>query len=280
MRTLIHLACLAILSALLQGCDSMEPTELDELVVVEAFLYAGEPVTDLRLSEALPVTSDDTVAVPVSNADVSLVKEETHYSLVPSDSSGYYHYAGTDLTVNAGDVFRLEVVYEGATITGQTRVPPPPEAVRLSGQVMEVTTSGGPGGGSPGGPGQLQDDALTVTWENPESELHYVVVSSLTSGNPRYILPEFIRERFTGFQLITSPIDVNFYDVRLRSLEVFGPHEVRVYRVNKEYADLYENREQDSRDLNEPPTNIQGGLGVFSAFNSRTATFDVVENVD
>ena len=42
-------------------------------------------------------------------------------------------------------------------------------------------------------------------------------------------------------------------------------------------ADLYESREQDSRDLNEPLTNISNGLGVFSAFNSQTALFEVVE---
>ncbi len=35
-------------------------------------------------------------------------------------------------------------------------------------------------------------------------------------------------------------------------------------------------RIQDSRDLNEPPTNIDGGLGVFSAFASDSVFFQVV----
>ncbi len=43
---------------------------------------------------------------------------------------------------------------------------------------------------------------------------------------------------------------------------------VRVYKVNQEYANLYRSREQDSRSLNEPLTNVQNGLGVFSAFAS------------
>ena len=37
----------------------------------------------------------------------------------------------------------------------------------------------------------------------------------------------------------------------------------------------YENLEQDSRDLNEPPTNIVNGLGIFSAFNSMNVFFEV-----
>jgi len=56
----------------------------------------------------------------------------------------------------------------------------------------------------------------------------------------------------------------------------YGRHRVILYRVNEEYANLYENRNQDSRDLNEPPSNIEGALGVFSAFNSVAAEFDVV----
>ena len=148
----------------------------------------------------------------------------------------------------------------------------------------EVATfgAGGPGTGGPptGGPRQIQDNSLTVSWDNPADALHYVVVESLVEGEPEYILPEFIRNRFGGFRFITEPTDLAYFDVNAQSLQVFGEHRVVVYRVNEEYADLYENREQDSRDLNEPPTNVTGGLGVFSAFNSRSATFDVVEADD
>ncbi len=83
-------------------------------------------------------------------------------------------------------------------------------------------------------------------------------------------------ERFGGFRLVTQPTTTNFHDIRMFSLEVLGLHEAILYRVNQEYADLYENREQDSRDLNEPPTNMEGGLGVFSAFNSQRQLFEVV----
>ncbi|MEM6800841.1 MAG: hypothetical protein AAF696_05525, partial [Bacteroidota bacterium] len=60
------------------------------------------------------------------------------------------------------------------------------------------------------------------------------------------------------------------------TIESFGQYSVKVYHINQEYADLYENREQDSRDLNEPPSNITNALGVFSAFNSQETFFEVV----
>jgi hypothetical protein len=62
----------------------------------------------------------------------------------------------------------------------------------------------------------------------------------------------------------------------MMELETLGLHMAKVYRVNEEYAQLYENRIQDSRDLNEPPSNIRGGLGVLSAFNSDSVLFVVV----
>ena len=103
-----------------------------------------------------------------------------------------------------------------------------------------------------------------------------MAVRSPDSDSPDYILPEFIRERFTGFELLTEPTTANFFDIRLFQLEIFGSYSVTVYRINQEYADLYESREQDSRDLNEPLSNIEGGLGVFSAFNGQITQFEII----
>ena len=40
---------------------------------------------------------------------------------------------------------------------------------------------------------------------------------------------------------------------------------------------LYQSSGQDSRDLNEPYSNIKGGLGMFTAFNSDTASVYLVK---
>ncbi|MDB4063024.1 hypothetical protein N9541_03055 [Flavobacteriaceae bacterium] len=46
---------------------------------------------------------------------------------------------------------------------------------------------------------------------------------------------------------------------------------------SKEYALLYETSTQDSRDLNEPYTNINNGLGIFSGFASQEVYFEVIK---
>lgn len=55
---------------------------------------------------------------------------------------------------------------------------------------------------------------------------------------------------------------------------------VKIFWVNQEYANLYDNLEQDSRDLNGPPTNIKNGLGIFSAFNSQNVYFEVKKGIN
>jgi len=273
MKNLTLLAIAALL--LLAACDSTDAGEADDLLVVEAFLYAGEPVNDIHLSTVIPLNSEDSLARPINDADVRLVKDGRTYALTPSGDDGSYFYSGDDLIVETGDVFQLEVDRGGTHITAETVVPAPPTGVAMTQNALVV----------PNFEGnrfalreffQNGENALSVTWDNFDEDLYFVAIRSPASTNPDYILPEFVRERFAGFELVTEPTTANFYDILLFSLEIIGSYETTVYRINQEYADLYENREQDSRDLNEPPTNIAGGLGVFSAFNGRSTAFQIV----
>ena len=92
--------------------------------------------------------------------------------------------------------------------------------------------------------------------------------------NPE-ILPT--TEIFSSFaaRIVSQPTAADSSVVRILTLTHYGQHRLKLYRVNAEYADLYEGLEQDSRDLNEPPSNIHGALGVFSAFSADSAFFRV-----
>ena len=273
----VHVAFLLSALLLLAACDSMDAGEADNLIVVEAFLYAGEPVNDIHLSTVIPLDSEDSLTAPINDADVRLVKNGTTYALTPSGDDGSYFYSGDDLVVATGDIFQIEVDRGGAHLTAETTVPSPPIGVSLA-----VTTIVVPSVGDDFFAIRelfrtlRQENTLSVTWDNPDAESYFVALEAPANDNPDYLLPEFIRERFGGFRIVSQPTTANFFDIPILSLEIIGSYETTVYRINQEYADLYENREQDSRDLNEPPTNIEGGLGVFSAFNGRSATFQIV----
>ncbi len=273
-----YMVGLAAIGMMLAGCDvAFDPSDSDQ-VVIEAFLFAGEPVQDIRLTQTVPLGGDPDSAPTIDDATVRLSKEGVTYPLVPTGEDGRYEYLGIDLVVAEGDEFRLEVEYFGRVAWGATVVPAPPVGVAIDADTLFAPTLGfgGGGGGRGGGGGGFNADSsqVSVAWDNPDDLLHFVVVEGLEDG-AEAIFPEQFLERIGRFRFISEPTLDNFFILRLLLLETLGRHQAKVYRVNEEYNQLYENRTQDSRDLNEPPSNIRNGLGVFSAFNSLSVPFEV-----
>ena len=73
MKTTITLTIAGLF--LLSACDSTNSGELDDPIVVEAFLFAGEPIDDIHLSSVITLDSEDSLATPINDAAVKLVKE-------------------------------------------------------------------------------------------------------------------------------------------------------------------------------------------------------------
>ena len=260
-----------------QACTDSDLVGPDgDILVVRAFLFTGEPVADIRITTTVPLVSEDTLGVPVSDATVWLERDDVRFDLIATPgAAGAYHYPGSDLVIGSGEIFELGISRGSESISATTVVPPPPEGFAVSSDVMDVvdlTTGGlgGRGGGGRGGGGGPAFSDLIVRWLNPERDLFFVAVDNLETDPVQIPAPEFIgRAR----RFVSAPTPADSATVSQISLTHLGEHRIRLYRVNQEYADLYEGRVQDSRDLNEPPSNIRGGLGVFSAFASSEGTF-------
>ncbi len=266
---------LGLCPLILVGCDNPVDQGETDLVVIEAFLFAGEPVQDIRLTATVPLGVDPDSAPTIDDATVRLIKEGVTYALTPTGADGRYEYLGTDLVIADGDEFRLEVEHFGRVAWGETVVPAPPAGVAIDADTLFAPNLGFGGGGRRGGGGFNPDESqVAVTWDNLGDLLHFVVVEGL-EDDAEPIFPDQFLERIGRFRFISEPTIDNFFILRLLLLETLGPHQAKVYRVNEEYNQLYENRTQDSRDLNEPPSNIRDGLGVFSAFNSLSVPFEV-----
>ena len=267
----------AISLALASGaCDSdlgFVPPDPD-IFVIQAFLFSGEPVTAVSVSGVLPVDADS-AEVPelISDAVITLIKDGVRYDLVPTaGEAGAYSYPGSDLAVRVADVFQLEVTYGDRSATAQTVVPSPPTGLLLSADSLIVPEFGG-GRGGRGGGGGLLAAGVTARWSNPSNQLHFVVIDNVEL-DPTILPTTEIFSRFAA-RIVQRPTAADSSTVGLLTLTHFGSHRLRLYRINDEYADLYQGLSQDSRDLNEPPSNIHGALGVFSAFSADSAFFEV-----
>ncbi|HSW30448.1 MAG TPA: DUF4249 family protein [Longimicrobiales bacterium] len=267
----LTLVLLAGIAAACSASDTTFATPDTDNFVIQAYLYAGERVADVSVRGVLPIDADSTeVAEPVTGATITLVRNGARYALVPtSGEPGRYHYPGTDVTVAVGDRFGLAVTVGTRTATAETTVPEAPVGLEMSADSMVVDDTFQPGFGGFGSMG----GGIIARWSNPGSRFYFLVVDNLEEA------PEALpfTERFGGFapRFVSQPTAADSSVIRSLSLTHYGRHRLRLYRVNDEYADLYRGLSQDSRDLNEPPTNVKNALGVFTAFAADSAFFAV-----
>jgi hypothetical protein len=260
------------------GCSQEE--KVTDNYVVEAYIYSNEPVKNIKVTQTLSIQSTDTIAPPIKDATVVLKKSGIEYNLQFDDKSSSYFYPANDLEVKPNDVFDITIKSKNRIATASTVVPLATRGLNLSDNKIHIP--------------QIQINLYTreqvtalfasarlkVNWDNSDNQLHFISVESLDKFDPIFPsdFPPSVITLFRTFRFVSAPNRSNTYEIIGLSLETYGRYRVKVYRVNKEYADLFENQKQDSRDLNEPPSNITNAFGIFSAFASDSAFFEVVRN--
>ena len=238
--------------------------------MVAGYLYARQPVRDIRVTITLPLDAEEGADASVSDARVLLLKEGQSYVLeTAAADSGYYHYRGDDLTVAAGDEFILEVQYGDQLVTARTAVPAPPVGVAISADEMVIDEASQP---FPGGfgPGGTEAESLTVSWTGEEAGFYFVTVHNV-EVDPVPIESPFLRPG----SISHTPMQRNSFSIQSRSISAYGTHRVSVYRANPQYVEMFQFGTQDPNELGEPPSNIENGLGIFTAFSSATVLFQV-----
>lgn len=236
----------------------------DNKVVVEAFLFAGQKVENIKLSTLLAYGGTDTVARPINDAQIDIVWKNNNYRLVSSNDSGEYHYPGNELQIIENEVYEFRLNYNGTNISALTICPPKPASVALTKDTMQIVFVSLLDSFLTGGNITPPDpDSVVVSWPNPNNLYYYVVAQNIE--NPKEnIFPDFIDD-LRNFFFQTQPTTQNRYVFSDTDFRHYGRHQIRVYRVNQEYVDLFTSFDQDSRTQAEPFTNVINGLGIFTA---------------
>jgi len=266
---------LLVLFPLVYGCQSNPVVPEATQIVLQAYLYAAQPVTDITVMLSRPISSSDTANTLVTDASVFLIKNGKQYQLTPSlHDTGEYYYPGTDLQVQSGDRFEIEVTYNGTTATAETVVPGKPAGLSVNTSTVVFTKDSVT---TPFGDTFVMltsSDSVIVSWDNLSQLSYYVVVESEDSTRHPLRSDSLRNFNFAG-RFLTEPTTNNYYRVPQSDFNYTGKYKITLYRVNQEYVDLFASRQQDSRSLNEPHTNVKNGLGVFSAFASDSVAIHI-----
>ncbi|MEL6252463.1 MAG: DUF4249 family protein [Bacteroidota bacterium] len=254
-----------------EGLSSFET----ETAVVSGYIYAGYPVDSIRITQSISYSQSDSSIISLDELSPSLSDGTNNWDLI-SMGNGYYH--NPDIIVESETSYQLKFEHKGEEVSAITYVPTAREANISS---LEVEMDRIESGSFPGNLGE-QPDPIEISWDNSEGDYYYVLIENIES-NPRYI-NEFLRDileqngELGRFQRITEPEISDFYAINpLRDLQQFGTHRVIVFRVNPEYAALYQSSSNSTLTISEPPSNINNGLGIFSGLSGDTLYFEVIE---
>ena len=260
------------------SCDNEIP--IDENFVVEAFLFQGEKVDDIRIKETKLWNSEDSIDTYIENANVKLLGNGNEFILSYSSVEETY-FTDDEIEIISGNTYGLEVTVGDRTATAETIVPTKPIGIRMTDDRIIVP----PLVLSLALPNILanlfQNARTNVLWDNQSEEYHYLTIKyDGEEEDPIFSeeIPGQVGEFLSNFSLLSAPSRGNQYNVICMSLKNYGKYKVTLYKINKDYYSLFENQVQDGTDLNEPPSNVVNAFGIFSAFASDTTSFEIVRN--
>jgi hypothetical protein len=193
----------------------------NKTAVVQAYIFAGQPIDSIRVTQAYAYSETDTTLTTLDDLLINLSGPEGETGLI---SIGEGYYQRPDYIVQAGNSYFLEFEFNGETISAETYIPEK-TAVTISAEVLEMEKIefGGGGFGGPGG-GFTQIDPIELRWDNAEGDHFYVVIDNLEET------PEYINSLFENpdlplrrFNLRTEPEITDFYRIDpRRQLQQFG----------------------------------------------------------
>ncbi len=264
----------------LTGCEELDRPNVNQFVV-EAFITADETVHNIKVKQTASLNDTEVLDVPITDANVRLITNGEEVLLSYDAVSEKYLDLSGEFDVQIASDYQIEIEVDGVTATASTVVPEKPIDVGLSGQTLTIP------------PlifgfqlreqiaALFEEERLTLSWEAVPGRAYFVVIENrvetlqpiLPSG-----IPEQSVELLSSFRFISEPSEFNSFEIIGVALATYGPHVAKVYSVNQEYVDLFNTETQDSRDLNEPPSNILNGLGIFTAFAVDSVAFEVVKN--
>ncbi len=260
---------------LTSACEKTTLTTATDSVsrpVVEAYLIPGQ-LPSVKITYQLAFGSSDTIVQPIQNLEVTIESEGVVYPLVyaPADST---YVADGSWAVEAGKTYRLGFVHHGTSVTAESQVPEKPvdfSASATSIAVPQFSGTPGSGGGFPTFP-----DPIDLTWENNDGANYLVVVENLES-NSEAIFDDNGGDRPPRPVFRSEPEQTNTYQIGIQSFQYYGTHRVVLYKLNAEYASLYDDNGNSSQNLTAPYSNVLGGLGIFTGLNADTLMVEVTK---
>lgn len=257
-------------AGLLSSCSKelMPALDSETTAIVESYLYAGDSLITVKLTKLLPFSDGTENATEYITGQHLLINGT---ELTETGNGIYTLHLGTQ-RVLPGVTYTLKFPYYSDTVSSETTIPDKPLDFAISSNEIyanRVTSSGGFPGGGP-------MENLDLTWTNNDASYYYVLIQYLEST------PDYINYNTADMDVSTTqsiePMSSSGTMLGMRNLYFFGSYRIVLFKVNKDFVDLYQQTSANSNNITNPVTTINNGFGVFTGMASDTVFLEVLEN--
>ena len=263
---------IAICLALLTSCSGTIDATFHQQLVVQGFLYAGEPLDSIIVRKTLSITEQNPQD-RVSGAKITIMTGDSIFALAEDSVAGRYIYnnAQQPFVAQPGKSYHLTVASNGDTLTAQTTVP---KAIHLDSAKLKSRALSTTGIDTVDFPlsdsfDSLSKPGISLWWSaSPGCAGYGLEVICVAPEDSNFIsdpnillsLPDsdaFGRYRF--FILSTNE------QVVWQQFKYFGLNSIRALALDKNYQDYILGENLSGSQFNNATLDVQGGLGVFGS---------------
>lgn len=261
----IRLILIVLVSIIaISACEKVEQQlSNSDKAVLQGYLIPGRKAS-ISISKEIAYASSDSVEVPIEGLEIIISNGLNSEQMV---DKGLGVYESNTVVIQSDEKYSVSFEYNGRLVSAETTIPSKPIDFSASRKSITIPTFT-PGSGAP----PSFPEPIDLTWTNYDNRYYLVVVENIESNpspiydSTRYELHRFFRN---------EPMQTNFYELNMRSFNYYGTHRIILFNLNPEYAALYDDNGNTSLNLTTPPSNVEGGLGIFTGLNSDTINIEV-----
>jgi hypothetical protein len=234
--------------------------------VVQSYLVPGLPLS-VYIKQEILIGSTDTATQTINglnNVTITCVQTGIRY---PLNFIGSGIYVDSAYKVVAGNTYNLSFTYNGTVVSASTVVPTKPTGMSISDTTLSIP------------PNTFDISSvtpLTLNWSNPNNDYFLVLVQLTNSADTLSPIDTASTSHFHRHSFFRNqPTQTNTSQVSPRDFSYYGEYYVILYKVNADYAELYNGSGNNSQNLTQPITDIKNGLGMFSGINADTIRISI-----
>lgn len=279
-----------------EGTIDVGPETYTPKIAIQGFVYPGKKVENIFVTNNIPLASVSGSSIVLLNAEVKItdLSSGNIFKLSFNPAKFSYEYNGTDLQIDFGKSYRLDVsaIVDGLRISANSTTTVPLKGFHI---LKDQSTLGVLKYREKDGEGNVK--SFNVFFEpSPATRYYPISIVALDASMENFIYDnayfeieekdlkddfDYYKYQFKALQNVKSDADRANYKVEWLDTWFYSRYRLIIYAADENFrlfAQTHKNVQEFDGNFHEPRMNINGeGIGVFGSAIADTVYFEVVK---